>query len=181
MSSKTSNNESDLVGFLSSLGAQAANEREEEKKVEVIQVIGLELSGEHFIVDILNVREIVRLEELEITRVPHAHYYVLGVINLRGKVVPVVDLGLRMHMKSHQRDTRARLVVVEIDEKVVGFTVDAVSEVLRLPRNEIEASDGRATYAAGVAMVNDQIMTLLELSELFAETAMAIQQAGEDQ
>ena len=56
MSSKTSNNESDLVGFLSSLGAQAANEREEEKKVEVIQVIGLELSGEHFIVDILNVR-----------------------------------------------------------------------------------------------------------------------------
>jgi chemotaxis signal transduction protein len=165
MSSKTSNNESDLVGFLSSLGAQAANDREEEKKVEVIQVIGLELSGEHFIVDILNVREIVRLEELEITRVPHAHYYVLGVINLRGKVVPVVDLGLRMHMKSHQRDTRARLVVVEIDEKVVGFTVDA----------------GRATYAAGVAMVNDQIMTLLELSELFAETAMAIQQAGEDQ
>ena len=126
-------------------------------------------------------REIVRLEELEITRVPHSHYYVHGVINIRGKVVPVVDLGLRMHMKGHMRDERARLAVVEIDERVVGFTVDAVSEVLRLPRDEIEASDGRSTYAAGVAMVDGQIMTLLELSELLDETALNTQQTSEDQ
>ncbi len=180
MSGETATQENDLVGFLSKLGAEAAAEEVDERAIEVIQVIGLELVGEHFIVDILNVSEIVRLEELEITRVPHAHYYVLGVINLRGKVVPVVDLGLRLQMQSHERDERARLVVMEIGENLVGFTVDAVSEVLRLPKDEIEATDDRASYAVGVAMVDGQIMTLLEVSELIDEAAVvAAEQVGE--
>jgi len=92
MNGEIATQDRDLVGFLSKMGSEAIAQETEERIVEVIQVIGLELASEHFIVDILNVSEIVRFEELEITRVPDSHSYVSGVINLRGKVVPVVDL-----------------------------------------------------------------------------------------
>ena len=148
---------------------QTTEEELESLDRDRIQVIGLNLGEEHFIVDILNVREIVRFSELEITRVPHSHYYVLGVVNLRGKVVPVMDLGLRLQLSTKARDDKARLIVVEVGDSVVGFTVDAVSEVLRVPQDLIEPTTSQETYIVGVATVDEQIMTMLNLENLLNE------------
>ena len=147
----------------------ASAEEDELERLDLDQVIGLNLGEEQFIVDILNVREIVRFNELEITRVPHSHYYVLGVVNLRGKVVPVVDLGLRLQLSIRERDNKARMIVVEIGESVIGFTVDSVSEVLRLPHNAIEPAATQEAYIVGVATVDGQIMTMLDLEQLLSE------------
>ena len=141
------------------------------QEAELIQVIGLEVAGERFIIDILHVREIVRFSELEITRVPYSHVYILGVVNLRGKVVPMVDLGRRLGLASSVRSRQARLVVVEISDRLVGFTVDAVSEVLRLHQSQIEPAASAEDYVTGTATVNHQIMTLLDLEKLIVKTA----------
>ncbi|MCC7261312.1 MAG: purine-binding chemotaxis protein CheW [Candidatus Latescibacteria bacterium] len=138
------------------------------QEADLIQVIGLEVTNERFIIDILHVREIVRFSELEITRVPHSHLYILGVVNLRGKVVPVVDLATRLGLQSQGRSRQSRLVVVDIADRLMGFTVDAVSEVLRLSQEQIEPSANTEEYVAGTATVNHQIMTLLDLGKLLA-------------
>jgi purine-binding chemotaxis protein CheW len=142
---------------------------DETQEAELIQVIGLEVSGERFIIDILYVREIVRFSELEVTRVPYSHPYILGVVNLRGKVVPMVDLGKRLELQSQERSSQVRLVVVDIRDRLVGFTVDAVSVVLRLSSEQIEPPAATAeAYVVGTATVNHQIMTLLDLEKLLA-------------
>jgi purine-binding chemotaxis protein CheW len=94
---------------------------------------------------------------------------VLGVVNLRGKVVPVVDLGLRLQLSIKERDNKSRLIVVEVGDSVVGFTVDAVSEVLRVPQDSIEPTTSQETYIVGVATVDEQIMTMLDLENLLNE------------
>ncbi len=164
--------EETIQDHISNLGTAlpASAEEEELETLDMDQVIGLNLGEEQFIVDILNVREIVRFNELEITRVPHSHYYVLGVVNLRGKVVPVVDLSRRLQLSIKERDNKARMIVVEIGESVIGFTVDSVSEVLRLPQNAIEPATSEDAYIVGVATVDGQIMTMLDLGQLLSET-----------
>jgi purine-binding chemotaxis protein CheW len=141
-----------------------------------LQVIGLRLGDERFIVDIHYVREIVRATDLEITRVPHSHGYVLGVVNLRGKVVPVIDLARRLGMAAAAAGHQRRLIVAEFDDRRVGFTVEAVSEVLRLPAAAIAEPDAaeRADYVLGVVMVNGQIMCRLDLAGL----ATGVDKAG---
>jgi len=106
---------------------------------------------------------------LEITRVPHSHYYVLGVVNLRGKVVPVVDLGLRLQLSIKERDNKSRLIVVEVGDSVVGFTVVAVSVKQSVPQDSIEPTTSQETYIVGVATVDEQIMTMLDLENLLNE------------
>lgn len=165
-------NKAEYVGLGQLMKAQAeeATQREAEKvKVDSIQVIGLELDDERFVVDILNVREIVRFAELDITRVPHAHPFVLGVVNLRGKVVPMIDLGQRIGLDSLPKGNEARAIVVELKERLLGFTVDAVSEVLRLPKDQIQPSTSSEEYVLGVVMVGEQIMSLLDLEKLLLE------------
>ena len=86
-----------------------------------------------FGVDILKVQEINRM--LDVTRVPNAPECIDGVINLRGKVTPIIDLRRRFRMERKEHDKNTRIVVVELSGKVVGFVVDAVSEVLRIPKS----------------------------------------------
>jgi purine-binding chemotaxis protein CheW len=101
--------------------------------------------------------------------VPYSHPYILGVVNLRGKVVPMVDLGKRLELQSQERSSQVRLVVVDIRDRLVGFTVDAVSVVLRLSSEQIEPPAATAeAYVVGTATVNHQIMTLLDLEKLLA-------------
>lgn len=139
---------------------------------EQIQVIGLQLSDEHFVVDILNVREIVRFSELEITRVPHSHEYILGVTNLRGKVVPVVDLGICLGLAG-ERGGRTRTVVVEIGGQEIGFAVDAVSEVVLLSGEAIEPATSGEEYAVGITTVGERITTVLDLERTLVGDAAA--------
>jgi len=136
---------------------------------EVLQLVTFHVGNEEFGVDILDVREINRM--MEITRVPHAPEFVEGVINLRGQVIPVVDVRTRFHLDAVEHDKNTRIVVVELGDKVVGFLVDSVSEVLRIPRALVEppppiVGSIDSQYIQGVVKLDDRLLILLNLQKL---------------
>src|SRR5690348_1278092 len=100
------------------------------------QLVVFQLGAELYGVEIARVHEIIRLQT--VTRVPRAPAFVEGVINLRGKVIPVVDLRRRFGLPMAEHTRSSRIVVVEIGEQVVGVVVDAVSEVLRVNGATVE-------------------------------------------
>lgn len=136
---------------------------------ELLQLVSFKIAEEEFGVDILKVQEIIRM--LEVTRVPNAPEHVDGVINLRGKVIPIVNLRRRFGMERKERDKNTRIVVVELTNKVIGFVVDAVHEVLRIPRSVTEAPPSlvggvREEYITGVGKLEDRLLILLDLERI---------------
>ena len=108
---------------------------------------------------------------LEVTRVPNAPDHVDGVINLRGKVIPIIDLRRRFDMPRKEHDKHTRIVVVEPNGKVVGFVVDAVKEVLRIPRSVTEPAPSiqgcvNAEYITGVGKLDDRLLILLDIGKI---------------
>lgn len=135
----------------------------------ILQLVTFNVGEEEFGVEILAVREINRM--MEITRVPHAPDFVEGVINLRGRVVPVVDLRKRFGLGGIERGKSARIVVVELRDKVVGFLVDSVSEVLRVPQDLLEppppiVGGVNREYLESVVKLEDRLLVLLDLHKL---------------
>ena len=133
----------------------------------VVFNIGKELYG----VGIESVHEIVKVPD--ITEVPDAPAFLQGVINLRGKIVPVVDLRKRMHLDGKERTKTSRVLITENDERLVGLLVDAVSEVLKLPPESVEAppemiSSIGVEYITGVAKVGGNLIILLNLEKVFS-------------
>jgi purine-binding chemotaxis protein CheW len=142
------------------------------KSEELLQLVSFNIGGEEFGVDILKVQEINRM--LEVTRVPNAPEYVDGVINLRGKVIPIIDLRRRFGMDRKEHDKNTRIVVVELQGKVVGFVVDAVSEVLRIPKSVTEppppiVAGINADYITAVGKLDDRLLILLDLEGVLSE------------
>jgi purine-binding chemotaxis protein CheW len=140
-----------------------------QKDEEILQLVTFHVDEEEFGVGILDVREINRM--MEITRVPHAPGFVEGVINLRGQVIPVVDLRKRFGLGRLERDKNTRIVVVELGETVVGFLVDSVSEVLRVPTSIVEPPPPivggiDSEYIEGVVKLEDRLLILLDLRRL---------------
>jgi purine-binding chemotaxis protein CheW len=139
------------------------------KSEELIQLVSFNIGNEEFGVDILKVQEINRM--LPVTRVPNSPEYVDGVINLRGKVIPIIDLRRRFGMERKEADTNTRIVVVELSGMVMGFVVDAVSEVLRIPKGVTEppppmvAGIG-AEYITAVGKLEDRLLILLNLERV---------------
>ncbi len=138
---------------------------------ELLQLVSFNIGDEEFGVDILQVQEINRM--LEVTRVPNAPEYVDGVINLRGKVIPIIDLRRRFGMERKEHDKNTRIVVVELSGKVVGFVVDAVREVLRIPRSVTEAPPSivggvHEEYITAVGKLEDRLLILLDLERVLA-------------
>lgn len=136
---------------------------------EELQLVSFNIGSEEFGVDILKVQEIIRM--VEITRVPQAPHYVEGVINLRGKVIPIVDLRKRFSLQMKEYDKNTRIVVVDIDGSIMGMIVDAVSEVLRLPASTIEpppdiVTGVNAEYIKGVAKLENRLLIFLDLSRV---------------
>ena len=139
----------------------------EEKKKEN-QLVVFKIGNEEFGVDISQVREIVRL--LEITYMPKAPAFIEGVVNLRGQVVPIIDLAKRLGISSSPRGDATRIIVIEIGDSVVGMVVDFVSEVLRLPSENIEEVPGLIEtevpehYIRGVGKLENRLLVLLDLN-----------------
>lgn len=138
---------------------------------ELIQLVTFSIGGEEFGVDILSVQEIIRI--MDITKVPKAPDFVEGVINLRGKVIPIVDLRKRFGFEPREADKHTRIIVIQINYMVVGFMVDAVSEVLRIPAGTIEAPPGvvsglESDYIDGVGMLGDRLLIMLDLNRLLS-------------
>ncbi|MEW5796057.1 MAG: chemotaxis protein CheW [Candidatus Zixiibacteriota bacterium] len=134
-----------------------------------LQLVSFNIGTEEFGVDILKVQEINRM--VEITRVPQAPHYIEGVINLRGKVIPIVDLRKRFNLELKEHDKNTRIVVVDIGGTIMGMIVDSVSEVLRLPADTIEPPPDIVTgvnseYIRGVAKLDDRLLIFLDLSKV---------------
>lgn len=133
------------------------------------QLVSFLLGGEEYAVDIGFVQEIIRLQE--ITRVPEAPEFVEGVINLRGRVIPVLDLRKRFRLPAGEDRARMRIVVVSSAGRMVGLIVDAVREVLTLPTAAIEppppvVSGIGKEYLKGIGKRKDRLLILLDLSRV---------------
>jgi purine-binding chemotaxis protein CheW len=134
-----------------------------------LQVVGFRIGNETFGVRIASVREIVRVPE--ITSVPSAPETVEGVINLRGKIIPVMDLRKRFGHVDIQPDKKNRILVVELQNKLIGLIVNAASEVLKIPPSDIEApgsvfAEGESSYVTGVGKLKGRLIILLDVSKL---------------
>lgn len=140
-------------------------------KVEAVeeskQLVIFKLGDEEFGVDILQVREIEKLGQ-QITRVPKSPAFVEGVINLRGEIVPIVDLRKRFGLVVRQTGNEARIIIVDISDGQVGMIVDSVVEVIRLNVSAIENAPPitrgvDAYFLSGVAKINERLIILLNL------------------
>lgn len=137
---------------------------------ESCQLVTCCVGHEEFAVDILSVQEINRM--VDITRVPKAPVFVEGVINLRGRIIPVLNLRCRFGIATEgERTARSRIVVVNVRTRVVGLIVDSVSEVLRLPKEAIEPPPSLETaigaeFIQGVGRIKDRLLTVLDLDRL---------------
>ena len=134
-----------------------------------LQVVGFRIGNETFGVRIGSVREIVRVPE--ITAVPSAPETVEGVINLRGKIIAVMDLRKRFGQSEIQPDKKNRILVVELENKLVGLIVNAASEVLKIAPSEIEApgnlfAEGESSYVTGVGKLKGRLIILLDIAKL---------------
>ena len=136
------------------------------------QLVIFDLADENYGVDINVVREIIRMQD--ITSVPKAPTFVIGVINLRGKVIPVVDLRRRFAMEETEHTKDSRIVVVDISGQDIGIVVDAVTEVLRIPVSSVEPPSSIITtmdsdYLQGIAKLESQLIILLDLSRVLGD------------
>jgi len=134
-----------------------------------LQLVGFRIGKEIFAVPINLVHEIVRVPE--ITAVPDAPECIEGVINLRGKIISIVDLRKRFGETQIESSRKNRILVAEIDNKMVGLIVDAASEVIRLPEAEIEAppevfGESEVKYVTGVGKLNGRLVILIDLTKI---------------
>lgn len=155
------------------MSEQAGNKNE---STELLQLVSFKIANEEFGVDILNVQEINKMST--ITKVPNSPGFVEGVINLRGRVIPVVNLRTKMSMPNRDYDKDTRIIVVDLSGKTVGFLVDSVSEVLRIPRNIIEPPPSmvagiNSNYITAVGKLEDRLLILLDLEKVLLEEEKA--------
>ncbi|MDR7415621.1 MAG: chemotaxis protein CheW [Armatimonadota bacterium] len=136
-------------------------------------LVVVRLDRERYGFAIEHVHEIIRMQE--VTRIPRAPAFVEGVINLRGQVIPVLDLRRRFGLPADQRDGSTRIVVVEMDGNRVGVVVDAVLEVLRVPESSVVPPEdllgpGQVAFLRGVAKHGDGLILLLDLPRVLEVT-----------
>ncbi len=144
--------------------------------MDIEQLVGFRLSNEEFGVPIIQVQEINRLES--ITKVPNAPSFIEGVSNLRGNVIPVICLRKRFSMPEKENDDKTRLIIVDIKGNKTGLIVDSVSEVLRMPKKNIEntpnviLSSVDAEFMAGIGKLDNgkRMVILLNLQKLLSDT-----------
>ena len=143
-----------------------------------------ELGGEEYGVEILKVKEIIGI--MNITSVPQTPHYVKGVINLRGKVIPVIDLRLKFGMETHEYDERTCIIVIDIADRfgkgiVMGIVVDSVSEVLNIREEDIEETPTFSVnlntgFILGMAKVKGNVKILLDIDKVLeADEVTAIE------
>jgi purine-binding chemotaxis protein CheW len=159
------------------VSATVAGENQQKQIDEVKQMVTFNLGHEEFGLNILQVREINRM--VEITRVPQAEGFVEGIINLRGKVVPIIDLRKKFGMPEKKHDNHTRIVVVNVTGETVGLVVDGVSEVLRIPVGSLEDAPRLAAgntsrgycgtpYIKSVVKLDDRLLIYLDLEKIIS-------------
>ncbi len=139
---------------------------------ELIQLVSFNLDEEEYGVDVLKVREIIRMPT--VTRVPNTPHYIEGVINLRGKVIPIISMRKKFNLSDMDNDNQTRIMVMDMDGELMGFVVDAVSEVIRISEIEIQPPPPVVNGGidqiclSGVINREDRLLVLLDLEKVFS-------------
>ncbi|MFA3783825.1 chemotaxis protein CheW [Melioribacteraceae bacterium 4301-Me] len=148
------------------------NDSGKNKSSEILQLVSFRVNKEEYAIDILKVKEIIKV--INITQVPNTDDFIEGVINLRGSIIPVVALRTKLGMPKKEPDKDTRIIVVEIDDKVIGFIVDAVNEVLRISSDLTEKtpefiSNVNMEFISSVAKLENRLLILLDLNKIFSK------------
>ncbi|PKK90962.1 MAG: chemotaxis protein CheW [Candidatus Wallbacteria bacterium HGW-Wallbacteria-1] len=139
---------------------------------DTVQFVGFRLGREEFGINIIQVQEIIRLQE--ITRIPGSPDFVRGIINLRGRVIPVVDLKSRFGVSDdEEQGLSPRIIITEVSGRRFGIIVDHVSEVIKILPDRIECAPDLtlsidSTYIMGVAKLDERLLILVDLEKMFS-------------
>lgn len=148
-------------------------ELEEQQQVEAIQYIVVRLGEEQYGIDIRYIENIVRMQNM--TRIPKVPDYLKGVINLRGEVLPVMSIRLRMGLEADEITRATRIIILNLEQEGnVGIIVDEVKEVVTLEEQDIEkvtydATDGAINFISGVGKRGNELISLLDLNSITLE------------
>lgn len=141
-----------------------------------LELLSFKITEQEYSVDIMSVREIRGWTRA--TSLPHSPHYVRGVINLRGAVLPVIDLALRLGIASGEPNERSVIIVVDLDAKTVGLRVDAVSDILAVPESALQpppdlATDPGDAFIRALTIIEGRMIRVLDLSVLLSDEASA--------
>jgi purine-binding chemotaxis protein CheW len=152
---------------------QYARQKESREKEQLIQLVGFIIGKEYFGVDILMVQEIIR--STPITSVPNSPDFIEGVINLRGSIIPVIDLRKRLNLNKHQKNLNKDdtwIIILDVEGRVTGFIVDKVTEVLKIEDGSIESPPEivmaglKSQYIQGVCKIDKRLLILLNFNRI---------------
>ncbi len=137
-----------------------------------LQCVTFTLEDETYGIDVMQVQEVLR--EVEVAPVPGAPHYVLGIINLRGNVVSVIDARTRFGLPTKESDDMTRIIVIEAQQQIIGILVDSVAEVVDIDRKDIDTAPNvgnseTAKYIDGVVSRGDSLLILVDLNKLLSE------------
>jgi purine-binding chemotaxis protein CheW len=144
------------------------------KNDEPLQFISFTLADEEYGVEVLKVREIIRMSP--ITKMPNAPQHVEGIINLRGRVIPVISIRRRFNLVGHESSSQTRIIIMDVCGTLVGFIVDAVLEVIRIRSNEIQPPPSLALsggidqeFITGVFNHVDRLLIIIDINRMFSD------------
>lgn len=143
---------------------------------EFTQVVSFRLANEEYGVDIMRAQEIIMVPR--ITRLPEVPDYICGLINLRGRVIPVLDLRRRFGLPAKEADEQTRIIVVNVESRTIGIVVDAVTEVLRIAPEQIEPPPTGSAgigpeYIRGIIKRNDKLIIMLRIEEILSTISLS--------
>ncbi|NMB35651.1 MAG: chemotaxis protein CheW [Firmicutes bacterium] len=154
--------------------------KQDQEAAAEVQLVTFRLEQEEFALDINQVREVLRMAP--VTLLPQSAHFIEGVINLRGEIIPVIDLRKRFELPPKERDEQTRIIIVEIEEQKVGLIVDLVTEVLRLPSEAIKPPPERVVNVQndlirGIGKIEKRLLIILNLTKILdAEEKIALRE-----
>lgn len=148
--------------------AQQQNQDDFTQLDDVVQLVGFMIGDEEYSIPILNIQEIIK--PIHWTRVPRTPNYVLGVFNLRGSVIPLIDLRLKFNLPSQKQNEDTRFIVMKDGQDIAGFVIDRLTEALRIKKSDINPApdtlESDDSAIDGVAKREDRILTILKVNKL---------------
>jgi purine-binding chemotaxis protein CheW len=143
---------------------------------ELIQLVSFLLGKEEYGVEVLKVREIIRMTP--ITKMPNTAHHVEGIINLRGKVIPVIAMRKRFGLPESANNSHTRIIIMEVADGMTGFIVDGVSEVIRVRNTEIEPAPplvqldaANSEFITGIVNHAERLLVILDVDRMFSDDA----------
>lgn len=150
-------------------GLEILDDDDDDENIQANQFLTFGIASETYAISILNVMEIIRL--MNIIKIPETFDFIKGVINLRGKIIPVMDVRTRFNLPLHDYDDRTCIIVVMLKDVEMGLIVDAVSEVLEIPNESTEpipkvGNASHKRFVKGIGKINDEVKIILDLDRL---------------